>query len=296
MRYDIYSAITYELSDYKLGTKAGEIVKGIFPSKLEKKVDEIDRNYIEFDLDLNKVEAIANSNDDLEDSEYRDVIDFSVSLLEPIENIMDASSEEVVGYNKATDNLHYSCLEIIKDKDNTLFVVGSVAFQVTGNKLLLLEAKLGKYIYENEYIENCSQLKELTTSKQYSGDIYEKLQKIKKRLWKDEFIIPENFVTITIGKALAEDTIILNNDGVIEPIKAYSKAYQENFGGKIYSNYKSILKGLDNISDCLFLQEFDKDLYGKFNSLEFIEYFTNKAKTEKPKQFQKKATKIMPSE
>lgn len=292
MRYDIYSAITYELSNYKLGTKAGEILKSIFPIKLEKQVDGIDRNYIEFDLDLKKVEAIADSKDSLENQEYKDVIDFSVSLLEPTKIIMDASSEEVVAFNKATDNLHYSCLEIIKGKTNTLFVAGSVAFQITENELLLLEAKLGKYIYENDLIDNCSQLKELTTFKHYSGDVYEKLQIIKKNLWKDEFIIPENFVTITAGKMLEEDTIVLNNDGEIEPRKAYSKAYQEILGGKIDTNYKHILKGLDQISDCLFIQEFDRDLYGKFNSLEFIEFFANQVKTkneEKPKEFQKKS-------
>lgn len=291
MRYDIYSAITYELSDYRLESKAGEILRGILPIRLEKKVNSITRNCIEFNLDPKRVEAIANSEYSLENHKYRDIIDFSVSLLKPIENIMEANSEEVIGYNKATDNLHYSCLEIIKGKDNTLFVAGNVVLQPTKNEPILLEARLGKYIYENDFVSNHPQLKELITYKQYDLDIYEKLHKIQKTLWRNGFIIPENYTTITAGKMLNENTIKLNNDGEIVPKAEYDETFKEIFGGKLYTNYNYILKGLNQISDYLFLDGFVRDSYGKFNSLEFIESIIKDEKAKKgnkPKQLQKK--------
>lgn len=273
MRYDIYEALTDRMLCYHSTTPEGEILRSIIPLKLEHNVKEISKNYVEFSLPEMKdtIELMANKVDEDPNnpSTYRDAISFCASTTK--EKVF--CSEEIVGYDKATGDFNYSCIEIIENDENTLIVGGCVSYKIGMNQdISVKNAKLGKWVYNNQLIQDYAPLKEICTSRLDTIDVFEELRSIQRKLTTERYIRPENYVYAEIGQSSSTSRVTINNDGEKEeyPCDDLTNIFGKFNNNKKITNPDAILSWLNEMSDCLFVSGFNSKNYGKFNCYEFI--------------------------
>lgn len=293
MRYDIYAALTEDMSSYQ--RKDGlekKILKSMIPIDLERNVKQISNNYVLFDASKlsDNVELVAKAKKKNEKSSFDDVIFFSAGSI--VDNSL-ICSEEILGYNQDQD-LCYSCTEIIANDENTLILAGTVAYKNTDEPYMV---KLGSWVYNNDLIKEYEPLTKFCSSYFNTVDVYSELKNIQKQI-KKQYLIPEDYVCATINGELNTKNISIDNDGEIESQKTYAEKFNEEFkdSANFLANPKKILKKLQKVvSPFLYIQVCNSSLYGKFSVLNFIntieELIPQEIENEdrKAKQLQKKA-------
>lgn len=274
MRYDIYAALTAGMKYYSSTSPAGEILRSIVHTDLEYNVKHISRNFVEFSIPgmEDTVEAIASKVEENPDNPpaYRNAISFCTSTAKGKK----FSSEEIIGYDKATGDFNYSCIEIIEKDEKTLIVGGCVSYKNGDSEdISIKSAKLGKWVYDNQLIKEYKPLEDICTSRLDTIDVFEKLCSIQRNLVAERYIRPEDYVYAEIGQGSSNSKVTITNDGELEEIYNCDSLTNLFINPDDYQSIikpKKVLSLLNEMSDCLFIHSFDSNDYGKFDSYRFI--------------------------
>lgn len=298
MRYDIYMALTDGTPCYeKRNSLEGKVLRKMLPCELESQVIRISKDVVEFEdpSKTDDIEISANRVIEDEKSAYENGISLAASLCD--KQII--SCEEIVGFEKETNNFCYSSVEIIDNGENTMIISGTVMYKpgIADAKERLISAKVGTWIYNTDFIKKYKPLSDFYSSRLETANTFDFLKGIQTNLRNESYIKPEDYVTLTIlGNDLTQ--MRLDNDGEIDNHffsgtieKRLSNFFQIKGEAAIFEDPNEIIRFLHDISDFTYIPVVcNSASYGIFKAKDFITNFS-KDQLVKPKNKQKQKEK-----